>query len=141
MRMSAFIVGITTINTIVTLLSDELRENPSFKHFFQEQARKYNVDIVSDDWKEKLTKAMHALNVSAVDQRYNEKNALDTIVYSPVPYGSRIAAFKSLQCWMYQCAEGDVPETDLYKFFEEVEKQIAISIVIGLLAYDKAKWG
>jgi len=48
---------------------------------------------------------------------------------------------KSLQCWKYQCSEGDIPETKLYQFFEEVEHHLALKIVINLPEYDKATWG
>jgi hypothetical protein len=137
MRMSAYIVGNKTINTIVTLLADELRETP----FLRERAQAYKVDVVSIDWKDRLAKAMLALNVSAVNQRYDEENAPHDFIYQPVPYGSRIAAFKSLQCWKYQCTEGNIPETNLYKFFEELLELIAVDIVTALPEYERAAWG
>jgi hypothetical protein len=137
MRMSAYVVENKTINTIVTWLADELRRNP----FLREKAHTFKVDVESVGWKEQLAKAMFALNVSAVNQRYHEQHTPNGFLYQPVFYGSRIAAFKSLRCWKYQCTEGNIPETNLYQYFEELEKQIAINIVIELPQYEEAQWG
>src|SRR5437879_6122546 len=137
MTMSAYIVEHKTINTIVSWLADELRRNP----FLREKANKFKVDVESAGWEKQLAQAMYALNVSAVNQRYNEKNTPHGFVYQPVFYRSRIAAFKSLQCWKYQCTEGTIPETNLYQYVEELEKQIAINMVIALPQYDEAAWG
>jgi hypothetical protein len=135
--MSAYIVEATTINRIVTLVGDEFRKNP----FLRDTAKQFTVDVVREGWKQRLAQAMYDINVEAVNQRYNEENTRKDFVYTPVPYGSRITAFKSLQCWMYQCKEGTVPQTSLYRYFEELKKQIAINIVMDLPEYDKAQWG
>lgn len=52
-----------------------------------------------------------------------------------------IAGLKAMQCLSYQCDEGNVPETVLYKEREAAIGRIAVHIVEGLPAYDKAAWG
>jgi hypothetical protein len=137
MLMSAFIVENRTINTIVTGLGHEFRKNSSLRRV----AEKFRIDVESNGWEQRLAEAMYQLNVEAVNQRYNEKNTSQKFVHNPYPYHSRIAAFKSLQCWLYQCSEGNVPETTLYHYFAELEKELAISIVINLPQYEQAQWG
>jgi len=140
MNMSAYIVEDTTINKVVTWLRREVSTN----HFSLEVARKYNIDLTSDQWEEKLAKAMFQLNCHGVIARYGagepEKFRPQNFTHKPEPYGSLVQVFKSLQCWMYQCNEGDVPQTKLYQFFEEVERYLAVKIVMDLPEYDKAKW-
>src|SRR5205823_448024 len=40
----------------------------------------------------------------------------------PEPNCSLVQVLKSLQCWMYQCCEGDVPQYHLDKENHEIEK-------------------
>jgi hypothetical protein len=142
MFMSAYIVEDTTINQVVTWLSSEV----SVSHFILDQLeRKYDIDLVSDMWDEKLAKAMFQLNCDAVNARYGEGEAGKfrplNFTYQPELYFSLVQALKSLQCWLYQCSEGEIPTTKLYQFFREVENLIALKIVFSLPEYDKATWG
>lgn len=52
-------------------------------------------------------------------------------------------SYKSLQCWLYQCCEGDIPEVSkLYKFFDTVViRHMANSIITKTPAYEQAEWG
>ena len=140
--MSAFIVKDKTINRVVTWLKSEVATS----HYTLDQlARKYDIDFVSDTWDEKLANAMFQLNCDGVNARYGEGEAEKfrplNFTYKPEIYFSRVQVLKSLQCWMYQCSEGDVPKTKLYQFFEEVEHHLALQIVMNLPEYDKATWG
>ncbi len=60
------------------------------------------MDVENSGWEQRLAQEMYALNVAAVNQRYNEQQEAPKIVYSPYPYTSRIAAWKALGCWLYQ---------------------------------------
>ena len=142
MDMSAFIVEDTTINRVVTWLK---REVQCSRFTLDWLAREYNVDLTSDNWDEKLAQAMFQLNCDGVNARYGEGEA-ETFrplhfTYQPEIQYSPVQVLKSLQCWHYQCSEGDVPKTKLYQFFEEVEHHVALKIVMSLPEYDKAKWG
>ena len=54
--------------------------------------------------------------------------------------GGPIRVFKSLGCLTYQCCEGNVPETELYRFLEDLENTIAREIVHSMPEFDKAEW-
>src|SRR5437588_12617091 len=141
MNMSAFMVEDTTINRVVTWLKREVQTS---RFTLDWLAREYDVDLTSDQWDEKLARAMFQLNCDGVNARYGEGEAEKfrplNFTYKPEGDTFLVQVLKSLQCWKYQCSEGDVPETKLYQFFEEVEHHLALQIVIGLPAYDKAKW-
>ena len=140
--MSAFMVEDKTINRVVTWLTREVstRYSP-----LDRVARTYDVDLSSDKWDEKLANAMFLLNCDGVNAHYGEGEAekfrLLNFTYQPEPNCSLVQVLKSLQCWMYQCCEGAVPQTQLYRFFKEIENHVALQIVMDLPAYQKASWG
>jgi hypothetical protein len=140
--MSAFMVGDQTINRVVTWLTREVAAS----HFeLHRLAREFDIDLTSDRWDEKLANAMFQLNCDGVNARYGEGEAEKfrplNFKYKQEDYFSLVQVLKSLQCWMYQCCEGDVPQTKLYQFFEGVERHLALKIVRDLPEYEKAKWG
>ena len=135
--MSAFVVEQITINKILSWLRHEFIESSWLVGI----ADKYRLDVESSGWEQQLGQAMYNLNIEAVNQRYKEHQPVEAFVYSPYPYLSRISAWKALGCWLYQCAEGTVPQTELYQYFREMEKETALSIVMNLPEYEKSSWG
>jgi hypothetical protein len=75
----------------------------------------------------KLGLSLIAMNILAVQQRYPreviEYDHMATYTYSEpskVPdCVDAVAAWKALQCLLYQCSEGNVPELALFKQVEE----------------------
>ena len=138
--MSAFIVEDKIINRIVNILVYETRRG-DFSHTLQEGLSKLGYDLTDHASAEKLAKDMFELNVNAVNQRYGEKEQTPKFTYIPGNFTSTIQAFKSLHCWIYQCTEGDVPNSNLYKFFAEIfDNYLARKIVFDLPEYDAAEW-
>ena len=143
MNMSAFVVEDKTINSVVTWLKREVATN---RHFTLDRlAREYGIDLTSAGWDAKLAQAMFQLNCDGVNARYGKGEAEKfrplNFTYKAEDYSSLVQVLKSLQCWQYQCSEGDVPETRLYQFFEAVEHHVALQIVMDLPEYKKASWG
>lgn len=112
-------------------------------HFRREVVRELNIDFTDLNWRDRLGQKMWDLNQLALGCRYGDKKLHLKYFYSDV---SRLLApvqlFKSLQCWMYQCTEGDIPKkSKLYKVFrEKIISQMAVSIVQNLPEYDEADW-
>src|SRR5207248_10482061 len=127
---------------VVTWLKEEAEVSPTIRILLAGDGK---VDLESPGWDEKLAKAMFQLNIDGVNARYGEHEAEKfrplNFTYKPEGDTFLVQVLKSLQCWKYQCSEGDVPETKLYQFFEEVEHHLALQIVIRSPEYDKAKWG
>jgi hypothetical protein len=91
---------------------------------------------------ELLARDMHDLNVDALGQRYGDRREdFAPFVYQePRIIMTDVALHKGLRCWLYQCAEGDVPERDLYKELERLSDDLALDIVHSLPEYDTAAW-
>lgn len=48
--------------------------------------------------------------------------------------------YKSLACFIYQCSEGEVPETELYKMLEEAQDKLAYKIAMDWANEQGAEW-
>lgn len=136
--MSAFIVGPETINTILSFIKGQ-RDNTWDVKQLAEATQLNPADLKFWD---KLGTAMLDLNINAVDQRYAEKNGSKKFMFKRNPMVTRFQALKSFQCWHYQCAEGDVPETSkLYQAAERVISGMQMTIIREMPQYEAAKWG
>ena len=136
--MSAFLVADKTLNRIISHLDDALTRSDWFRSKF-EAALGVNF---AGDWKTALGQKMWDLNQLALGYRYGDSKQELFYQFSPVPC-SAIQAYKSVQCWLYQCCEGDIPEVSkLYTFFDTVVAgHIANAIITQTPAYDEAEWG
>lgn len=88
---------------------------------------------------------MFQLNIAGVNARYGEGEARHfrelNYHYTPA-HGSAVQVLKSLQCWLYQCREGNVVKKPLYRFFHDVvEPHLMGSIIRDLPEYEQAAWG
>src|SRR5436190_6842095 len=111
--MSAYIVDEKTIYKIVTFLGREFVKDSYIRRI----AYDFGVDVDTYEWRDKLVKRMHELNISAIEQRYHKTLTRQELTYVPILVSSKVEAFKALQCWLYQCMEGTIPETELYRYF------------------------
>jgi hypothetical protein len=140
--MSAYMVRDETINRVITWLSWEINRSDWLKKKVSDELR---LDTTKADWEEILGLAMFELNIQGVNERYGEGEAQKfrkiNYRYSPI-HGSQIQVLKSMQCWLYQCMEGEVVKEPLYKFFDSVvEHHLMSSIISDLPEYQKAEWG
>ena len=80
--------------------------------------------------RERLADAMLAMNLDAFRQRYGmrallaqdlEYIDLDTRNWKPQTVFSEVQFFKTLQCFLYQCCEGNVDDKPLYKTLDAIK--------------------
>ena len=140
--MSAFMVADETINCVVYWLSLEVTKSHWLK---EEVAQTLKIDTTTSHWEEALGRAMFQLNIDGVSDRYGEGQAATFrdlhYQYTPV-FGSQIQVLKSLQCWLYQCMEGEVVKKPLYQFFDTIiVRYVMERIIQELPGYNGAKWG
>ena len=87
--------------------------------------------------------ALNSLNSLALKVRYNEEPApgykFCSIKYTKAS-SCKIQLLKSLQCLIYQCSEGSVVETGLYKKLIEVKNDLQDLIISDMPEYKKAVW-
>ena len=143
--MSAYIVADKTINTIVNWLRRELDEVYG-TIIIRQKLMEQGVDPSIPGWAEILGHEMFQLNIRAVDTPYGngEARKFRPLDYhyeetEPIPM---VQVLKSLQCWLYQCNEGDVPTTALYTLFDnDVQVYLMTEIIDTLPEYQHAFWG
>jgi hypothetical protein len=139
--MSAFLVEKKTIDRILSLVSAECRRSECFRGGL---AKDLNVDFSDDSWRDKLGQKMWDLNQLSLGYRYGD--AREVLTYSFFDESglvSRVQMFKSLRCWLYQCAEGEIPDKSvLYRVFsQKIVLYLALRIVGEMPEYDAAEWG
>jgi len=136
--MSAFMVEDKTINRVVTHV---------FTNGTYDTLRRLNAECATpgEPIDEPMLGAMlFSLNIQGVNARYGEgqaKEFRDLDYRYQYEHATPIQVLKSLQCWIYQCSEGDVPDTLLYQIMKEYEHMLADSIISKLPAYNAAEWG
>lgn len=138
--MSAFMVSTDCMNRVVTTIMNRYWRAHS-------RVRTFGcVDLAADDAGEQLGAALYGLNRDALVQRYPDTHGGDG--YSDVPeyrfefsQAGEVARYKALRCLLYQCSEGDVPESVLYQELEALAHWQAAEIVAGLHSWDISDWG
>ena len=100
---------------------------------------------------EKVFSELANMNAAALKARYkdpddmigNPKYKKDIDIWEARENGPKqwhYQFLKSLQCYLYQCTEGSIPETALYKALKELENIITYYIVTHTPEYKKAIW-
>jgi len=140
--MSAFICEPKTINTIVSTLVYGRGNYSQFVTYGGRPFKALGYDLSEALDQKRLAFDLHRLNCRAVDARYDEFNETNyRPAISPTNIRPTVAAYKSCGCLIYQCSEGDIPSTPLYKALCELKSFFAEQIVESLPAYDQANWG
>ena len=151
--MSAFIVDSDNVNGIVAWLHADAisRSTRQGEVSTYGSARTeiltlgYDIEDYGDC--EQLATAMFALNVYAVQQRYPGEPVDqlpgcgdNTFTYEAIWPPAAIQAFKSLQCWHYQCCEGEAINESMYRTFVQVISLIGCAIASATPEYETAAW-
>lgn len=126
--MSAFIV------------SDETMEAVLFA-VFKKSSVWLTHDLRTSKGMRELGQELVNLNYQAVNYRYNEEDEPHKFVYKSTGHKyNKFQQLKSIQCLLYQCSEGNVPENNYYKELKRIEKSLISEIVHSLKEYDEAQW-
>ena len=132
-------VNTKTINNILTgLTSKKWVDGIMGKYPFEDVIKK------EEDFN-KLGKRLLRLNINALIQRYKDdknqyKGILNNYKFNFVK-SSKIQFIKNLQCFLYQCLEGNNTKKKLYKDLKKVENALINSYISNLKEYKKASWG
>lgn len=135
--MSAFMVEKDTINRIVCFL----RHTNKFTFTLRKLGE---LGLSPIDNPDKLGQAMYKMNADAIFERYgdNTKETIDNFYHYETIDSSEMQVLKSLQCYLYQCSEGNIPETnELYKILNRFEHDFLSEIVSRSQMYKITFWG
>ena len=145
--MSAYIVENKTINRIIAAILYSRELGGYFSGPLPPISNKWLKEFAQSDPVE-IGCALYGMNENAVMQRYSDLKRDDLpgpiesgYRYNDEPLASATQIYKSLQCYMYQCSEGDVPELPLYKALEEYRSSIADHMITNTPEYERANWG
>jgi hypothetical protein len=143
--MSAFMVEDRTINDSVAFLKSLTNTQSWILTPFVGLG--YELKNMTD--RERLAKDLFQLNIYGVNARYGDNQAQE---FRPLNFHFKdkvssakrfniIQCIKSLHCLIYQCSEGNVPESCLFKATQSVIQNLESQVVSSMAAYDRAEWG
>ena len=156
--MSAFIVSDNTLRRVVNAASAFQSNNPDARRrvgtAFEalknpEGTQLYDLGDGADLLR--LTGDLYNMNVAAYIARYPQEagkvapfdpeDFSDFFPGSRHDFDSRVTAYKAASCLRYQCSEGDVPETELYKALVQFIGDLASETLDETDEYEAAPWG
>ena len=135
--MSSYVVGKETIDRITSYL-DQMRTS-SQPYWSRKLGMKHPDPCISTKQLSELGTRMWSMNAKATGERYNKEEPATIYDYKYTLIND-VQVYKSLQCFLYQCGEGNIPETDLYKALKELLLKLAGDIIIDLPEYQEAEW-
>lgn len=125
--MSSFTVQKETIDAIVT-------------YVFRSRDRDFILSRFGPHSETTFGQMLCDLNADAIEARYRERDGIGEYKYA-FKDCRPIQIFKSVQCLMYQCSEGDVPNRKEFKALQMLRQMIADKIIGELPEYESATWG
>ena len=136
--MSSFQVSNETIRIIVTALCNG-KYNSEWNH--HQRWEKLRALGYGDDPNVEETLGTHlvSMNNAALHARYNDPMTLEVYHHQHLEV-SKVQILKSVQCYTYQCTEGNTPSMKLYQFLAWWEQQLMSEIIQVLPEYQKAQW-
>ena len=148
--MSAFYVGMESISMLTDII---VRYNCSGYNAFGFDLPKGLLNCFGSDLSENsIFAALAGMNISALKERYGENanEMWDEKGYEDghdiwEPRTGRVEQWhyqllKSLDCYIYQCSEGSIPDMELYKQMERFDAILAGWIARNQLQYENAEW-
>jgi hypothetical protein len=134
--MSAFIVSQKTVNRIIDYIAWVSMKDPYMLRILS------HAGYELPDSVNRLGQDMIKLNYGAVNERYGEEEKPEKFQRVRNVPASLIQTVKSLQCFLYQCTEGEQFENSkLYQCLRRLEEHLLNEIVTSLPAYGHAVWG
>ena len=148
--MSAFVISKATMTRVVRGICESEPRGFMAHDFLRVPLKSANAPTL-------IGRRLFSLNIEAVMQRYpdcaedpnrmpgdaDSATAPETFRcedYRPLTHKERIASLKALQCLIYQCSEGDIPERQEYRELRDMERRVMARIVEALPEYEAAPW-
>ena len=124
--MSAYIVHPRTMNQVVTYIVSNSSAFGDFKDI--------GLDTPGD-----LGQAFYIMNADAVEERYGDREPVPLFSYRPEVV-SKVQVFKAMRNLLYQCTEGAVPESNLFKLLDSLSREVAMYAVYECEEFAAASW-
>jgi hypothetical protein len=131
--MSSYIVSDRTINSIVTYIEKEKANEGEVSRLLM----KYGYNHLTKDG---LANKLLEMNYNGTNQRYNEHKEVPKIEFNYENVND-FQVLKNMHCLRFQASEGNVPDTKMFRFLDELTDIVSRDIVENLPAYRDAAWG
>ena len=140
-KMSSFLVSAEGLSMLADGISDSMYKQkiadfPVQCDDIDDYFRGYSINEIFEE--------LNYLNAYALEQRYNDDIDDNTYVdgYTYVPEYTIDEYLKMLDCFIYQCSEGDTVERPLYQIMDKLRKEVEKHVNReGNLLYEQASWG
>lgn len=146
--MSAYIVSRDTMHAVVTSIidhHDQWYNTDTYRSWNpgdpMPAAEFWGASLITAGTR--IGRALFRLNNRAMGARYSEgpDPIAASYVFVPMPRLDPFQKLKCIECLTYQCMEGVIPETSLFRALERAGLEQARSIAISLPQYEAASWG
>ena len=144
--MSSFIIKDESINKLVNFFISCAYSKEEFKPEITRQINKYGYDLTYKEEDKNpdannLGQRMKVLNKKAWNHAYKKIGGFNLFKQDlDINEKDLIQILKSLQCFIYQCSEGDIVKDELYLMLRDIERILINYIISHLEEYKKAKW-
>tara|TARA_R100001463_G_scaffold34222_1_gene75281 strand:- start:202 stop:621 length:420 start_codon:yes stop_codon:yes gene_type:complete len=138
--MSAFLVGDPTINHIADMMvygpvSQYI--SPILPHLEQKECANRLKILNLESLNQRYGDNWDDVDAEVSDERF-DKYPIRIMNNTPAP--SLIQSLKHVQCYLYQCNEGNVPDSSLYKDVEKLQNGLIWEIISNMKEYNQATW-
>jgi hypothetical protein len=139
--MSAFMVSANVMAKVVTAILLNLDT------FGTESTRRVALLAAPTDAQKeagtKIGRKLFRMNRRALGARYErgDRVPLPQFIFAKWADATPAEQFKAMCCLLYQCCEGEVPNSQLYDELNRSAGELAQRIVQDLPEYEKASWG
>ena len=138
--MSAFLVGDPTINHIADMMvygpvSQYI--SPILPHLEQKECAKRLKILNLESLNQRYGDNWDDVDAEVSDERF-DKYPIRIMNNTPAP--SLIQSLKHVQCYLYQCNEGNVPDSSLYKDVEKLQNGLIWEIISNMKEYQESTW-
>jgi len=138
--MSAFLVGDPTINHIADMMvygpvSQYI--SPILPHLEQKECANRLKILNLESLNQRYGDNWDDVDAEVSDERF-DKYPIRIMNNTPAP--SLIQSLKHVQCYLFQCNEGNVPDSSLYKDVEKLQNGLIWEIISNMKEYNQATW-
>ena len=144
--MSSFIIQDETINKLVNFFVTCAYSKEEYKPYITREINKFGYNLEYDENDKNpdannLGQRMKVLNKKAYNNAYKIKGDFGLFRWNENLNEYNIyQILKSLQCFIYQCSEGEIFKDKLYITLSNIEKILINHIVMNLKDFKEAKW-
>lgn len=87
-----------------------------------------------------LYRVLYNMNARSMNERYGDEVTTPEETPKFYPNASAVQLLKTIECYLYQCSEGNIPSDPLFKAIEEVSRLIKDAIINNMAEYQSANW-